>query len=279
MNNPTAGTQIKAARVKKQWKPSVLARQTGLAQSRLCKFENESAYPTPKEWALLQSCLELGPYTARQTLELPSVRRRWFPEYPPLPEGERPFSIRQAAAKKTFGLLADKALLAVKVRPDHKLCYKFLEDATLESGDEAMFWVTLLAKGARPGRHSPHRAGFRKFSIIDPKLKEVRGDLKLPCLDLDFPDFEALLFPQVTLDTRSRIYRLDALASLWHPGSRLWVNIEIDGQGHVSTYDKERESNLGLPTERIVTTDLAQADFYGALTRRLRAHFGLPEAG
>ncbi len=283
MNNRHAGAQIKAARLLKQWKPAVLARRTGISPSRLSRIESESIYPTPTDWSLLQNHLELGPYPARSRLELPAVRRRWFPDPPLRPDAERPFTARLYAARASFGSVAEKCVSKVKARRDSRLCFKFLEEARLESGHEAMFWMALLAHGATPGRHSPHRAGFLKFAIVDSDRKELLPELRMPCLDLKFDRFEALLFPQASLDTRVRIYRLDVLACLWSPRSRIWVNIEIDGQGHgqnqPSDYDMTRQSLLGLPTERVSTDSLQSPDLMSDLEARLFELFGLPETG
>lgn len=282
MNNPHAGAQIKAARLSKQWRPAVLARRTGLSPSRLSRLESEELYPTLQDWSLLAEHLVLGPYPERARLDLPAVRRRWFPELPSRPDAERPFGTRLFAARASFGTLAERYLAVIKARPDRRLCFKFLNEARLESGHEAMFWMALLAGGGNPGRHSPHRAGFLKFPIVDPDSKELLAEPRTPCLDLKFERFEALLFPQISLDTRSWIYRLDALACLWSPRARIWADIEIDGQGHASylpsDYDLTRQRLIGLPTERISTAQLQSPKLIAGLESRLFSLFGLPEA-
>ena len=68
----------------------------------------------------------------------------------------------------------------VALRNDAKSCYEFLEAAALDSGDEAYFYLRLLAEGARPCHLSPTRAGFRTSPIVDPLTKKVIGDLRRP---------------------------------------------------------------------------------------------------
>ncbi len=278
MKTQLAGIQIKAARLAKQWRASLLARHTGISRSRLSKFESGLSYPNPVEWCVLREHLDLGPYPKKRRLELPPVRRRWFPLEPASARAERPFAVRLSAARRYFGHLADRALVTIRARQDEELCFEFLERALLESGPEAMFWMILLASGATPGRHSPNRAGFRKFSILDTQGSEVRGDLKRPCLDLNLPEWEVLFFHQVTLDTRTRIYRLDALACVWSLRNRIWLNIEIDGHGHDGTYDRERQSLLELPTVRISMEELGSKSFFRGFVEQLCRVAGLSEA-
>lgn len=279
MSNESAGAKIKLAREKKQWKPAILARAADLSPSRLSRLESGESHPSREEWSRLDAHLELGPYPILDRLELPPVRRRWFPNVPDLTAPERPLAARLHAARKLFGHAAERVISAMEGRADRAHCEKFLEDANLESGYECMFWLILLACGARPGRHSLLRAGFRKFAVVDPHSKEARGDVRFACLDVDIAGCECLLFPQVTLDTRKRIFRLDVLACLYTPRHRTWVNIELDGYGHDSTFDHERQHLLSLPTARFQTIDLSSPDLMAVLERKLKPLLGFAHAG
>jgi hypothetical protein len=128
-------------------------------------------------------------------------------------------------------------------REDAAVCLKFLQEARTDSGVEAQLWMLLLAEGGQPGCFSPMRAGFRRLAVVHGQSREVIGDLRLPCLTMDTEHWFAMLFPQVTLDARRAFYRLDALVGVWAARQRLWLNLEVDGQGHRSAFDSQRQSH------------------------------------
>ncbi len=115
--------------------------------------------------------------------------------------------------------------------------------------------------------------------MVDPKTKAIISDLRLPCLQFASTSCKWLLFPQVTLDARKALYRLDALACVIHDGQRHWIDVEVDGPGHDSAFDKEREGLLGVATLRIDRNDLRRRDMLEVLEQRLLPLLALRDAG
>lgn len=117
------------------------------------------------------------------------------------------------------------------------------------------------------------RAGFRTLAVLDPKTLRQIGDLRAPCLELAEENW--LIFPQLTVDTRKSVYRMDALLCWKGSNPRLWVNIEIDGLGHNPRFDLSRQQELGLPTVRIGPAELAADQIVPVLRHKLRTHSSL----
>lgn len=266
MYDSTPGTQIRTARQKKQWTQAQLARHLDLSAARLCHLEKDHRHPSPQEWARLRTCLALGAYP--QTLELPTAHPKWRAYVPFAAEPQSSVWSRRQAARKTFGPLVDT--LAARAQRRHKTASTFLRYARLESGDEYLFWLRLLVEGGQPCCYSPARAGFRTWSVLDPKSKRQVGDLRAPCLELS--EQKWLLFPQLTLDTRKSIYRLDALLCLRRADGRFWFNVEVDGFGHDPRCDRQRQAPLALPTVRITSTDLTNKELVPIIASKLALH-------
>jgi hypothetical protein len=230
------------------------------------------------EWTRLRPLLGLTEARVPDLVELPIASKVWHAvggthDSPP----ERTVAARLYAPRKSFGALVDKALLSLNRREDHRVCHRFLELARPESGHEVLFWLLLLAAGAKPCRLSPAKAGFRRLSVVDSATKNLRGDLRLACLELEGPGYRLLFFPQVTLDTRKSYFRLDALVCLRRGRTRFWFDLEVDGQGHDPRFDLEREGMIGLPTVRIDTHEL-ETDPLAALDQKLAPLLGVRQA-
>lgn len=251
MKHNNIGKKIIKARQALQLSQTVLCEKTAISQGRLSQLERGRRPPSREEWAQLSQHLNLGPYPGRPTLLAPLGR--WSADSPILSSAERPFVARSAAARYTFPTEMESVSTLVALRNDAKSCYEFLEAAALDSGDEAYFYLRLLAEGARPCHFSPTRAGFRTSPIVDPLTKKVIGDLRRPCLELKQ---ECLVFPQTSILVGNRLFRLDALICVRCPKHRVWIDLEIDGPGHRSELDKWRERNLQLPTLRLSRNDL-----------------------
>ncbi len=258
MNKNNLALRLKQARENRQWTQTTLAEQTGISRSRLSQLENAHRRPTLAEWPKLRSALNLYRLGLIKPAHLPVAPKYWHAVKPSLRDAERSVSSRQFAARRAFGAKeVNLSVAAVKARADQQICEQFLEQARPESGCEFLFWLKLLASGANPYRLAPSSAGFRRLRVVEPVSKQSFGDVRVACLEVQGADYRCLLFPQVTVDTRKALFRLDALVCVRTARERCWVDLELDGQGHDSTFDLERQQMLGLPTVRLDTGELA----------------------
>lgn len=100
-------------------------------------------------------------------------------------------------------------------------------------------------------------------------------DVPWPCIELSLRGRECLLFPQVTVDVRVTYYRLDALVCVRTPNQpRYFVDLEIDGDGHVGRFDAEREGRLRLPTIRLKEAELVKEGAIALLQRKFEGLWG-----
>lgn len=266
MSYLTFADRLKSARRLRQWTQACLSQCTGIPTSRLSALETERRYPTEQEWGKLQQCLSLGPY--QPAVELPVAPRRYHAAAPSRERAERTFAQRFGAARNQFGRLPDLLMAEINQREDAAVCLKLLQDARLDSGVEALLWMRLLAEGGHPCCFSPLRAGFRRLPVVHGGSRECIGDMRLPCLTLETGSWFAMLFPQVTLDARRACYRLDALMGLWAGKRGVWLNLEVDGEGHRSDFDRQRQKDLGLEAVRLSQGDLRDSEVLPLLALR-----------
>jgi transcriptional regulator with XRE-family HTH domain len=274
MNTTTPGQRLKSARKLTGRTQGSVATATGLTQSRISQLELGKRYPTEEEWARLQEEFPrafLGPLPQRK---LPAPSEDWRARAPrrPLPSGP-PFSSRLHNARKTHGVLVDKILSAVRARENGDLALQVLEQAGLDSGLEVLFWLFLLLAGAKPCCWAIAHAGFQAHRVAYPETGINITHSLGPCLEMEFPHFKALLFPQVSIDVRKAYYRLDALVCIKTAKERIWLDVEIDGRGHDATYDAERQARLQLPVLRLTTEDVTSPNLLENLERRLASLF------
>ena len=267
MKHNYIGDNLKAARVAAQLTQTRLSEMTGLSSARLSHFEKGRRLPTRNEWARIANAIRLGPYPVPH--RLPAVGAQWYSQAPSLTPPERPFSTRLNAARRTFTRV-DELIRTLEARDDARVCHEFLDAAALESGDEAFFYLKLLAEGCRPCGCSPQRSGYRTFPVIDPGTKAIIGDLRLPCLEIVHGDQEFLIFPQVTLLTTGRAYRLDGLVGVRCPVQKIWLDLEIDGAGHDFEFDLQRAYHLRLPTLRLGREELSSPNLLGRVSDSIK---------
>jgi transcriptional regulator with XRE-family HTH domain len=267
----TIGERLRTLRGQKNRSQRYLSKQTGISQTRISQIEDGRQHPTKKEWEQLQRSLGAVATPLPVKLQRPYPNQAWATNRPELSwTVEAPVNARIYRARKSFGPIFDKLLSRVAGREDAPLSFRFLNDAGLDSGDEAAFWIHGFAVGGRACWYSPVRAGFRSLPIVDgPEERKVIGDLRHPCLEILRANYGILLFPQLRLITRRGFYRLDALACIRRGRKRCWVNIEIDGGGHDGEFDAERESQLRLPTIRLRKSHLADPAMFASLEQRL----------
>lgn len=273
MNNKTLGEELRYRRKLRGLTQPDLARRTGIAQARISKLELDKRLPSNAEWHSLRHHLALPQVFRTEKIPLPFPLPCWRVSREELAlVKEMPLSSRIYRAQKSFGSLFCEKLDLVNQRDDHPLPTRFLNQACLDSGHEAMFWLHGLSAGGRPCWYAPLKAGFRQFPILDRSAaQKVVGDVRQPCLEIVREGYGLLLFPQVTVQTRRGCYRLDVLVCILRGKKRCWANVEIDGGGHDGEFDREREDNLRLPTLRLTKAHLANTDMLAALEARLVA--------
>ncbi len=279
MRHNFIGNKLKIAREFAQMTQTSLCQVTGLRLARLSQLETGRRFPTRDEWKRISEAVRLGPYPGRHKLPIPQAR--WSSDSPLLTPPERAFATRLASARRTF-YDVDELIGTINSRDDSHACYEFLESAALESGDEALFYLKLLAEGGSPCACSPQRAGYRLSPVIDPKTRLIIGDLRLPCLEFLQYAQEFLVFPQLSLLASGRVYRLDGLICARCSVQKVWINLEIDGPGHNHEFDAVRTSHLKLPTLRIKRDELLEPGLLAKLTLavgQMRVERRLPKAG
>lgn len=238
-----------------------------MSSARLTQLEKGHRFPSREEWKELSRHISLGPYPAR--FKLPAPKERWAADLPKTSTPERSLSIRLASARSTFAADFERLNLIVQSRKDFRACHEFLSSTALDSGDEAFFYLRLLAEGALPCAFSPLRAGYRTFPVIEPETRRVVGDVRRSCLELINDQQESLIFPQVSLLVANRIFRLDALVCARCTQQRVWIDLEIDGPGHDCTQDRRRELQLKMPTLRVSRPQLSEPDFIANFIRSI----------
>ncbi len=265
MSHNNIGARIKLARETVQLSPASLCTKSQMSSARLTQLEKGHRFPSREEWKELSRHISLGPYPAR--CKLPAPQERWAADLPRSSTPERSLTVRLASARATFETEFERLELVVQSRKDFRACREFLESTALDSGDEAFFYLRLLAEGALPCAFSPLRAGYRTFPVIDSDTRRVVGDVRRPCLELIDEQQESLIFPQVPLLVANRIFRLDALVCARCPRQRIWIDLEIDGPGHDFTQDRRRELQLRMPTLRVGRSQLSEPNFIANLVR------------
>lgn len=274
MSARTPGARIKSARSQTEYSQTELGQLAGISQSRLSALENERRPPSADEWQRLARWLPLGPLDSPSTLSLPLPRSIWRVRQKELSAfGQCPPSVRELAAKKSFGQVAVQRQAEAERLHDPALVARFLSEAGLDSGHEHRMWVDLMAEGGKPCWFRPLKAGFDRLCVVDRDTRRNASDRRLACLDAAGPNTDWLLWPQVTLDARQAYYRLDALAKVCMGDLSLWLDLEIDGEGHDSQFDQRRSLHLGLPTLRLLRAELCRPNVLALLESRASVLF------
>ena len=139
-----------------------------------------------------------------------------------------------------------------------------------DEATESLGLVQLAAAGARPVFASPHECGFRGVPVMDFKGLSL-GERLLPGLHWAHPEFECILWPQVTLRPMAISYRADYLVLLRKSSSH-WLILELDGQKHDQEADSYRQCQLGLLDIRIAANEVRKFRFISLLMEELKAH-------
>ena len=170
---------------------------------------------------------------------------------PPPPEWRRPewtLERRYPSMLESYPRACREAAAEISKNPHSTQLAILFRDFWVDSNLEGIYWLK-VAESALPHWLSPLACNFRAHAVVCPRTGLPMGDLRYPCLSTE----RALWFPQVTLSVNGYKHRPDCL--LYRPGPG-WSVIEIDGKGHRSERDLQRDKDLGLPTLRLDTADV-----------------------
>lgn len=229
-----------------------LEQQSGVAMRRLTRLERGIALPTEEERDALAKVLsthmfDLRKAPARPTRLYQKLRHRGMravetpkPFFPP---SDRPSKRRFKTARSRFPREMEMIVKILKQRSDFAELNSFAEKVSLDSADECLYFSTLLVLGGEPAMRAPYTLSPRlAHEVVCPLTREPVGFRPFPCVVRT----EGLYFPQVTFVT-PRPYTVDFLR--YHDGC--WSYVEIDGKGHDSRYDRDKERALGMPFVRL----------------------------
>lgn len=174
---------------------------------------------------------------------------------PFFPPADRPAFTRYYAALQRCPELVKELTATIADREDFAACDYLCDRIAFGSYAESLFGMHLLAQGARPALAAPAwLPSALPYPLIDPQTREHVCHRPFPCLILG----GVFYFFQMSLDT-PRTFTVDVLR--WRGK---WSVIEIDGDGHDSGNDREREAVISLPFLRYKASDLERGDFLAA---------------
>lgn len=228
-----------------------LAELCGLTRWRINRLELGTVRPRPEERRALAAVLTSHTHAL---LNAPTRPRRYKqrlknrglrylsslePFYPP----------RDRVSRKRFGAALHsypkemRALNALVAKhPRFEEVNTFCEDVSLDSALECLFLNSLFAEGAVPLVVPPYALSPRlEQPVVCPQKKTEVGFRPFPCVELR----NALYIPQVTFTT-PKTFAVDFLRYL----NGKWTAIELDGRGHNSGRDAEKEQALAVPVLR-----------------------------
>lgn len=228
-----------------------------VAARRVTRLERGVALPCKQEREALAGVLTTHMFDLRNAPARPArlyqkLRHRGMraveapkPFFPP---SDRASKSRLNTAWSRFPKEMNKIMKILKQRSDFAELNCFAEDVALDSADECLYFSTLLALGGEPAMRAPYSLAPRlEHEVVCPLTREPVGFRPFPCLVKS----DGIYIPQVAFVT-PRPFVVDFLRH--HDGR--WSYVEIDGNGHDSRYDAEKERALGMPVKRLVGDEI-----------------------
>ena len=276
MYETTFHSALRSARKAAKLTLKQLQKRSGVEAWRLSRLERGSALPNLQERDRLARVLSTHSFDLRRAPTRPprlyqKLRHRGLrylkvekPFYPPC---DRESRIRFAAAMRRYPKEMGSLTALLQQRGDFQEVNSFSERVSLDSADECLFYTSLLAQGAKPAMHPPYALSPRlRHEVVCPDTREPVGFRPFPCLVTD----EGLYFLQVGLAT-PRLYVVDFLRH--HEGR--WSVVEIDGDGHDSSYNIEKDAALAVPVLRLSEEQVIESagrvlSFAGVRTERVQ---------
>lgn len=256
------------------------AARTGLRRRRVSKLLSGKAFLRPAE---VSSLCRLFPLWARDLRRLAGLRpkperkggrgRKTLPgnvEVQRLVPAPRLHLVRQDAKtrkywpglKRSHPALAASLRARILARPDLPDALSHLERTRFDSKFELAFVAQQVAEGAVLAEMPLFRLGFTRHLPVDRETRELVGHRPKIAYLARRGAARVVLFPQVSLVVADgTMYTLDALVLVIQGRRRLWIDVEVDGSGHRTTWDRERAEALGLPEARFTEADVVADDF------------------
>lgn len=232
-----------------------LAQELGIPRSVLCQYETGARRPSRQTLhrieQLLNACLDDAPYVRTQTLS------QRFPNPKPrlAPPGRSPSWQRLAQQHPEL-------LTRLGKPPDEWVSW-----IATDSALECLAWLQLYRAGAKLHYQSPLIKGYPGPPLVGDQLKGAHPRspthplAPLPCLYLDQPPVAYVAWPQASIRTAWKTYRLDALMLIAYKQQRAWCALEIDGPGHRFDQDERRTESIGMPFLRFVSAEIYDLHF------------------
>jgi putative transcriptional regulator len=250
------------------WSQQDLANSLSMSRQRISDFERGKLCPREPELVALASALRCQLEELETVPRRPSGGRRVESKEllamyrtPPayLPEPRFNGWFRLSAARRSYPQLLARLEPKLRSQPTWQ---KFMARAPSDSGLETSLHLLELEAGAQTGWMSVAETGYVRLPVVDFDTREITARILRPVLVTR----DWILFPQVTIATPVT-YTVDALLVV-HSPRRVYLDLEVDGKGHDSTWDATRELALGLVKLRLSEAEvLAQIP----LLERLRA--------
>lgn len=187
------------------------------------------------------------------------------------PPRDRDQSFRRQAAWKEEPDLMEALDLAHRSRPDYEQVQAFLASIASESWVEYLYPARELAlPDTRPVRIAPNEIGYSHYALVDPLTCQAVGDRLWPALGLRRGKHTIVQFFNASIRTPRRTWTVDIL-QYSHQSRRAarWTVVEIDGDGHRSRWDREKEEQVGLATLRLSGEEIRQGHAWPRIERWL----------
>lgn len=271
------GQRLKSLRERLSLTQGQLGQSVSVTPAAIYDYEAGRARPSPEVSARLSRALGedvcagtdywLGTPAWRYGLKAVSARFRENPEQ--LPPPERPASAHYNAARRDHPELVAGLEARIRARPDALEVAAHLARLRFRSGTEGLVALHVAAELSQPVEFRLPSLGFTQHALMDGKTLRPLGHLDWPGFYLRRATREMLIFPDVEVCARLRCYALDFLVRLREGRQRWWIDLEVDGSGHRSRWDRQRTANLDMLTVRLSEAEVASAAFWSILDDKL----------
>lgn len=228
-----------------------------ITMSRLSEFESGLRLPSPEIAAKLGGALGVdGVAGSGQILPREAMRRLTRP---------KPYEF-PAVNKEPWQRMERRLDWKLKqIKLPKEVAAWIQRHLACNSGQEGLSLYQLGAAGARPVIANAHECGYRGLAILDDK-GEALGERMQPALHWLTPEFECVLWPQVTFLNGLRV---DLLILLRVGGGKSrWIVVEVDGPHHDAETDAKRDKWVTVPVFRVSNKDVMRLA-YGAEVRKI----------
>lgn len=262
------GHKIKRYRKRRDWTQVALAKAVGLDHRRISEWERGREWPQAFDLSKVADAFGIAIATLIKGTDWGSESRvsgfsrvfsspRWKPSKSRVGESAQRFY----RARLDFPELTRRLDQAIDESP-HKESARLGETLLpLLSSREALLCLHLFAARGWVESLAPQLCGYISKPVIDPESKAVVGAIPLPALGVYLGAVPHLLFPNISIACGPSYFTLDFLVGVKKNRGVEWKNLEVDGEGHDSTGDRERARALGLPQCRVNVEQLQRHDF------------------